>query len=312
MIIEGCNLGKEEVEYKNLSDWLYFDDERQELVKKIEQLYFNILNESKCTKVARISQEDNHIVLNSGMLNHRCSNSIDSLRNISKYGILASEWFGLPESEQEGTFCAFIDRIHDEVTPADPMGSSRGAILNKQRLNATKSRHVLLFLDESNPAMQKLLHWDFFEYEKIKTECPEKLSTIYTPEEIEIFDEIIEPFSPGGKDFHKEGGMLPYRDWSAIPGGIPSTLVNGICIKTLPEYDKEYIGELLKLFPNATIFNGELEVIYTPIKEESKLTPLQQREAKLSSLQAEEKRISEAESLIAKKRGKEVRDIGEY
>ena len=34
-------------------------------------------------------------------------------------------------------------------------------------------------------------------------------------------------------------------------------------------YSKEEIEEITKLFPNATIFNGELEIIYTPRKEKS-------------------------------------------
>ena len=45
-------------------------------------------------------------------------------------------------------------------------------------------------------------------------------------------------------------------------------LVNGICTKG-NNYDKEYIEELTKLFQNATIFNGELEIIHTPQKEKS-------------------------------------------
>ena len=35
------------------------------------------------------------------------------------------------------------------------------------------------------------------------------------------------------------------------------------------KYDKEYIEKIIELFPNATIFNGEREIIYTPKKEKN-------------------------------------------
>ena len=129
------------------------------------------------------------------------------------------------------------------------------------------SNDLVLFFDSTNPVMEQLLHLDYFEYEKVKQKTPEKLTEIYTSDEIELFEQIIEPFSPGGRNYHTKD-MLPYCDWSAIPGGIPSTLVNGICTKT-KSYDKEYIEEVSKLFPNATIFNGELEIIYEPKREKS-------------------------------------------
>lgn len=115
MIIRGGNLGKKEnVEYKNLSEWSYFPDGRQELVKKIEQLYLKFLEESRNTDVKLFPQKDGQVNLMPGMLVHKCSINMDSLKGIAKYGILASEWFGYLESEAEGRFCSFISRIHDE------------------------------------------------------------------------------------------------------------------------------------------------------------------------------------------------------
>ncbi|MCI9177127.1 MAG: hypothetical protein HFJ28_00705 [Clostridia bacterium] len=187
---------------------------------------------------------------------------MDSLKTLSQYGILASEWFGQIESEREAVFCSFVDRIHSEEEH-----DYKAEALNKQRLKSRNTHFIVLFLDSTNPIMEKLLHLDFFEYERIKKLTPEQISGIYTSDEIEIFEQIIEPFSPGGKNFHIQN-MLPYCDWSAIPGGIPSTLVNGICTK-MKVYSKKEIEEIAKLFPNATIFNGELEIIYTPKKEKS-------------------------------------------
>lgn len=262
MKIRGANLGAKEVEYKPLSARKFFKGNRQAVVKKLEQLYLNLFEESKETDIQPFPQKDGKVEILAGMVNHRCSSSLDSLRALSQYGILASEWFGQIESEREGVFCSFVDRIHSEEER-----SSRAEALNRQRLKSRNDHFIVLFLDSANPIMEKLLHLDFFEYERIKQLNPEQISEIYTSEEIEIFEQIIEPFSPGGKNFHTQN-MLPYCDWSAIPGGIPSALVNGICTKT-KIYSKEEIEEITKLFPNATIFNGELEIIYTPKKEKS-------------------------------------------
>ena len=265
MKIQGANLGEQEVEYRLLSEYPFFKGKRQEVVKKLEQLYLNLQEESKKTEVKPFPQKDGKVEILPGMLNHRCSKSLECLRTLAQYGILASEWFGQIESEREGVFCAFVDRIHEEEQ-GDERRQSRASSLNRQRLKSARS-DILLFLDDTNPVMQQLLHLDYFEYEKVKQETPEKLSELYSPEEREILDTIIEPFSPGGKTYHTKD-FLPYCDWSAIPGGIPATLVNGICTKN-KIYEKEYLDEVSQLFPNATIFNGDLEILVIPKREKS-------------------------------------------
>lgn len=265
MKINGANLGEKEVEYRHLSEYPYFKDTRQEVVKKLEQLFLRIMEESQKTEIKPFSQKDGKVIIQPGMINHRCSNSIDALRTISQFGILASEWFGVIESEREGVFCSFVDRIHDEED-SDEKRRQRSKILNLQRIKSI-SNDLVLFFDDTNSIMERLLHLDYFEFEKVKQQTPEKLHELYSEEEIELFESIIEPFSPAGKNYHTKD-LLPYCDWSAIPGGIPSALVNGICIKN-NKYEKEYIEEITKLFPNATIFNGELEIVYEPKKEKN-------------------------------------------
>ena len=263
MKIVGANLGEKEVEYRILSEYPFFNDKRQEVVKKIEQLYLALNEQSKRTEVNSFPQENGKAIIKPGIINHKCSNSLDVLSTIAQYGILASEWFGVIESEREGVFCSFVDRIHDEEN-GDENRQHRSKVLNLQKLR-NLSNYVVLFFDGTNPIMEKLLHLDYFEFERVKQQTPDKLHENYSEEEIELFESIIEPFSPGGKNFHTKN-LLPYCDWSAIPGGIPSALVNGICINN-KQYDKEYIEEIAKLFPNVTIFNSELEIIYTPKKE---------------------------------------------
>ena len=55
-------------------------------------------------------------------------------------------------------------------------------------------------------------------------------SLLYTPNELEILEELVEPLSPVGKEMIKAYDFKT-NYWSAIPGGIPFKLVNGICIK---------------------------------------------------------------------------------
>ena len=262
MKIVGANLGERQGEYRLLSEYPYFKDKRQELVKKLEQFYICLMKQSKEKTIAPFPQENGKAVIKPGMINHRCSNSLEVLRTISEYGILASEWFGIVESEREGVFCAFVDRVHSEDV-GDKQRRDRAEQLNGQRIK-TMSDEIVLFFDDTNPIMERLLHLDYFEFEKIKQQTPERLHEIYSEEEIELIQSIIEPFSKCGKDFHIKN-YLPYCDWSAIPGGIPSALVNGICIQN-NKYDKEYIEEIAKLFPSAIIFNGELEIIHEPEK----------------------------------------------
>lgn len=285
MKISGVNLGEKEVEYNLLSEYNFFDDGRQKNVKRLEQLYLSFQEESKKTVVTPFPQEDGKVVLSTGMINHKCSGSLEILRTISQYGILASEWFGQAESEGEGAFCTFVDRIHEENSN-DDRRKKRAILLNSKMLKSMDN-DVLLFFDETNSIFKQLLHLDYFEYEKVKNQSLDKLIEIYNEEEIELFEQIIAPFSLGGRTFHTKG-ILPYCDWSAIPGGIPSKLINGICIKN-NNFDKEYIEKVEKLFPNATIFKGNLEILYSPIKNTNKLI----KEAIIEQTAQNEKFISQ-------------------
>lgn len=267
MKLRGGNLEEVEVEYKLLSEYHFFGDERrQNIVKKLEKLYLELQEKSKKIDVKPFPQNDGKVEILPGMISHKCSNSLESLKGISQYGILASEWFGKIESEREGIFCAFVSRIHQEDGLDDLKKQSFAKQLNLMDLKFGNGK-VLLFFDSTNPIFKQLLHLDYFEYEKVKQQSPEKITEMYSEEEIELFDQVIEPFSPYGKVFHVEG-MLPRCDWSAIPGGIPSSLVNGICTKS-ENYDSEYIESVANLFPNATIFNGSLEILHLPKRKDN-------------------------------------------
>jgi hypothetical protein len=261
LLLKGQNLGTREVEFDYLSNFNWGDNEEEkEIISYIEKLYFYFFNKKDISNIKKMDiDQSGKIIIRPGMVNHRCSCDLNTLKYISKYGVLASEWFGILEDENEGRFCAFVSKTKNENYPY------RGDLAedNKSRLNIGKN--ILLFFDETNPIMKELLHLDYFEYEKNKNENKENLKNIYSKEEIEMFDKLIEPLSPAGKNMRKN---YEYKTnyWSAIPGGIPPYLINGICIKN-NELNDETITEISKLFPNATIFKANLDIVRYPYCE---------------------------------------------
>lgn len=260
MIIKGANLGSAEGEFKDLSKHDLVDgDYLKDRIRMLERLYYNLYEKAKDSEVIPMSiDENNQVIIKPYMVNHRCSSDLNNLKLISEYGVLASEWFGLLESEREGCFCTFVSRMKKEEYPF------KGDLAedNYSRLNI--GRGVILFFDDTNPIMQYLLHLDYFEFEHIKETSPQILNQIYTKEEIDLLENLIEPLSPAGKGMRYEYEFKT-NYWSAIPGGIPPFLINGICIKKI-NYSDEELDELSRLYPNAVIFNNEKKVIRYPHK----------------------------------------------
>ena len=256
MIIKGANLETREAEFNKLSKYEWNMNLNQvKLIKYIEDIYSTISNKKNDFQIKNILIDDNKVVIEPGMINHRCSSDIDTIRFISKYGVLASEWFGILESEGEARFCTFVSRMKSQNYPY------KGDLAedNYSRLNV--GDNIILFFDESNPIMEYLLHLDFFEYENNKNKGA-NLSEIYNSSEIDLFANLIEPLSPGGKNMRKNYEFKT-NYWSAVPGGIPSFLINGICIKN-NKFTQNEVDEISSLFPNAVIFNGNLDVIHYP------------------------------------------------
>lgn len=110
MIIKGANLGNVEGEFKELSKHDLVDsDYLKDRVSILEKLYFILYEKAKDSEITPMSiDENNNVIIKPYMVNHRCSSDLNNLKLISEYGVLASEWFGLPESEREGCFCTFV------------------------------------------------------------------------------------------------------------------------------------------------------------------------------------------------------------
>ena len=257
MILRGANIEEKNVEYKKLSDYDWTDDkELMEIVKKLELLYLNIEKELKNQAINTMDiNEDEMVIIPKNAINHRCSNAIESLKEISNYGLLASEWFGELESEREGCFCTFLSRMKGENYPY------YGDLAEDDNSRLNIGKNVLLFFDEDNFLMKYLLHLDYFEFEYQKQINP-NYSSQYTSDELIILEELIEPLSPAGKNMRKSYDFKT-NYWSAIPGGIPSKLVNGICVKN-NNYSENELDEINTLFPEAVIFDSSKKVLRYP------------------------------------------------
>lgn len=261
--IEGQNLGEVSAELKKLSDYnsIYNwvdDSKKKNEISKLENLYLNLCNHVNEFKIKPMEIDQNEqVIIQKNMINHRCSNNLEVLQTISQYGILASEWFGKLESEQEGCFCTFISRMKDD----DYNCNFRGDLAEDNFSRLNKGDDVLLFFDEDNPIMKYLLHLDYFEFEYQKS-CNPNYKQLYTDSELSLLENLIEPLSPAGNDMRQNFDWKT-NYWSAIPGGIPSSLVTGVCIKNNTFTDSE-IDLINSYFPKAVIFDSKQNVVRYP------------------------------------------------
>lgn len=267
--IYGANMGTEKgLKFAMLSEAKHeveYTDEELEIVKgfekKILELYERAENGSLDETTVNPPQiEDGKLVVKVGLVSHCCAGNMETLRNMAVGGILASEWFGKRESELEGFMCAFASKF---VVHSHPMLDR----WEKDRVHPGRRGGCVILFDESNPLMQALINNDFFEYEYIKRTTPEKLPELYSPEIIKFFDMIVEPMSPAGKKMHDRDRPRQSSGWLAIPGGIPPQLINGIGIGAESEL-YEHVDEIREMFPNAIIYNENLEVIALSWNEE--------------------------------------------
>ena len=275
--VKGLNMGLiEKTNFNPLTRYEVFvnpfytfepNDEQRKLISIVQIIYLQAVISSEKSHIApMVIDENGKVDIKPGKIYRREATGINHLKNISVGGVLASEWFGNLESSQEGAFCTFVSKYSDykrlplEAEPSD--------------------EYIRVYFDETNPLMQQLLSYDFFEYEKRKIELQseiedsekiiEELRTRYKYPRglINIFNKLIEPVSNDSDFVTRYNNRFNCREfyWKAIPGGIPSCLINGICISSNDTLMKK-VDELSSYFPNATIFDENRTVILEPQKK---------------------------------------------
>lgn len=240
-----------------LSDVIYEGEENEEeikLLKRFEEFFFkafvrteNGTEEERSVRPFEVV--DGKVKIEDGAIYHRCSADMGTLEGVSVAGVLATEWFETWEAEQEGRLCAFATRVNSK---------------SQIRESIMPPYFCKLYFDEQNPIMKMLASLDFFEYQKIRKNNPEKLKEMYPEFIIELYEKIILPLSPSSSKFHDNENSKTFN-WIAIPGGFPSSLVNGICISSKNTKLIENIEEIQKLYPQATIFDENNNVLALPL-----------------------------------------------
>ncbi len=226
-------------------------------IKNLEAFYFNLFStiEDSDFSIPRIDESYDKVVLDENSYFHILPANMEVLKSISMAGLVASEWFGQLEKEKEACFCTFLNRFNS--LEENKMTNNRNAYYN-YLMYVTSDTHVWLFFDKRNYYMNELLKLDFFEYQKIRKTKKDKLTSSYPKEIIDIYENLILPLSPSSSDFHDKFSRTYF--WSAIPGGIPPMLINGICIGDDSKLYQE-LDTIKVLFPNATIFDGKRNIL---------------------------------------------------
>jgi hypothetical protein len=280
IILEGRNLSKKETRYygdlhhlrkdiyepssENLGVFYKINPEISTRLTHLESVFEVAKKSNTPIKQLKIDQNEK-VILNRGQIFHKVPTPLGDnfespiIHSIAKHGIIASEWFGILELWEEGRFCSFFDTISE----------------TKRIINTDE---FLFTIDQDNPDLQNLLHLDFFSYLRMKTQNPSAVSSTYTPEELKILV-LIEKWSMNGESIASD---MP--SWMAIPGGIPPRFINGICVdgqlpsstnepgthfdeRTQHHYKNptnETVETLSILFPNATIFNRNQDILFRP------------------------------------------------
>lgn len=267
--ISGNNLGEiSDAKFGRISsnngEMALFDEypEMKKQIVMLEEFMKKVFLEAEKTKTTPLSEKDGMVAIKNGLPYHRANLSLETLKNISVGGVLASEWFGHLESEGEGRFCAFLSKSIDE--------KSATGFRTKNCTNRFASpTNCVIYFDNENPIMQMLMKFDYFEYEHLKLTNPDTITEHYPQEIIDIMDKLIEPLSKAGRKMH-ENDKLPFYDWLAIPAGLPPELVNGICVHSQNKEIMSSIHKISEMFPNATIFDESQKVLASAkVKSES-------------------------------------------
>lgn len=325
--VSGLNLNPSEVKFGGLTDTFggYLSEEEKDVLKRFERIIISIMEDSQDIVPESLVVKNNTVVIPEDSVSHCCYLNLTSLEGISKAGVLCSEWFGIPETQGEAIFCAFL---------SEPKGRNENE----------EEDSIELYFDKNNPLMQMLLENDYFDYIKrkneIRREIFEKLSeneknefyekAVYeylkkhgftdqmissekhkqnverckkiaqenldkliimypyllgddfednvrkTMKEkynysdiiLDFYNKIVEPNSPHSKLFHDNPNNQQYY-WKAIPGGIPSQLINGVKItrKKSEDITPGMIDKIQKMYPNAIIFDKNNRVLSRPQKK---------------------------------------------
>lgn len=260
--LEGRNLNAiENVNFQPLVNMLLPGSSLEEVesLTSLQEFFYGMYDKLENNPATPMAIVDGKVTIPEHAVFHRIAKdaNIENVKALSIGGIIASEWFDVLESEQEGRFCSFFTCIPNEEDLLKAK-SQTWADRRKSYVKLDKESGLAMFIDINNGNVKELLKNDYFGYEYNKNHGI-NVNEMYPDWVVKLMDIIIEPLSPAGKNMHEDNN-LSFCDWLAIPGGVPPQAINGICVNSKNKL-KEHIEEISKMFPYATIFNEEQEAL---------------------------------------------------
>lgn len=178
----------------------------------------------------------------------------ESLDNRRELGIIASEWFGAFEKFGECRFC-----------------SSFTGFVGNQDLSASQGEKSISFIiDTQSEELQKLLHLDYFRFQRCRKEGD---LSAYTEYEIDFLTQLDEWSNHNNasdstlQQLNGKGGedvAFEHPNWIAVPGGVPSKYITGIMLHGIgPQELSVELKDALKQF-DCPILDESYSVIYAP------------------------------------------------
>lgn len=199
--------------------------------------------------------ENNKLILKEGTLIHGTTPSIETLKSISKFGILNSEYFDIKE-EGETYYCADFFRVPEDMAMEDYFKfckkseitdeGVRRAKMESSKLPARSQDEIAFIINADNPDLSELLSNDPYRDNGKKAE---------------IMKEIVN-FN-GIKEYYKDKQRI-----SAVLWGIPANYISGLWVGDDVLNNKAMIEQIKKLFPECYITTKEGNVIYKGLSKE--------------------------------------------
>ena len=170
--LHGRNLGvSDTVSFDLITNHFQCDDETKKVIEFYEKAYFDIYEKlhNGEIEVNSLNVEDGLVNIKPGEVFHVMPSNFENLKNISVAGLVASEWFGLLESEAEAYFCAFVDQLQEEMPRVDYGRLTEEEEIAQAKWIAFQKNHrsafpyytdtISLFFDTDNEVLPDTVHF---------------------------------------------------------------------------------------------------------------------------------------------------------
>ena len=260
--------------YLNIVDDLTLKDKTKNIIKQQIELFYDYENKEE-TKYTH----NDEVLLSTNNLLHGSRASIETLKIISKTGLISSEFYEVFNSNKKKPYVVELWDIQEEIKLSDWIEKYTGVTIDFNDREGIVYKSVISSFDNIKTNIQKEKDFrDYIIYQNqeqrfIPNDIIENESTVAFIVEFkendkliknDIFDEmfdveIIKDILPEWfyDKYIKTRNFDNYETGreKAILFGIPVSMIKGIMISRKIEKDLEYVNEIKKLFPKCYICN---------------------------------------------------------